>query len=151
MILWRTALQVFILVITVAWIYTPALNGEFLWDDTFLLSGWAVKSNSWGGLASIWFEPEGVDYFPITYTVLWLEWTAFGTNTFGYHLVNVLLHLSSCFLLLDIAQSFKTPWSMAVCVNLWNPSSVCRKCCMDFRNQKHALVTVFPVNLFVLD
>lgn len=107
MILWRTALQVFILVITVAWIYTPALNGEFLWDDTFLLSGWAVKSNSWGGLASIWFEPEGVDYFPITYTVLWLEWTAFGTNTFGYHLVNVLLHLSSCFLLWILLNRLK--------------------------------------------
>ncbi len=107
MILCRTALQVFILVITVAWIYTPALNGEFLWDDTFLLSGWAVQSKSWGGLASIWFEPEGVDYFPITYTVLWLEWTAFGTNTFGYHLVNVLLHLSSCFLLWILLNRLK--------------------------------------------
>ncbi len=107
--LYRTALQVAILAVFVIWIYLPTLNGAFIWDDIFLITNWAVQSESLGGLASIWIEPEGIDYFPITYTALWMQWIAFGNNTFGYHVVNVLLHLSSCFLLWILLTRLKLP------------------------------------------
>jgi len=103
-------LRALVLASTVFWIYAPVLDGEFLWDDSLLITNnWAVQSESLGGLASIWLEPEGVDYFPITYTALWMEWIAFKNNTFGYHLVNVILHITSCFLLWILLKNLKVP------------------------------------------
>ncbi len=108
--LYWIGLRALVLASMVFWIYASVLDGEFLWDDSLLITkNWAVQSESLGGLASIWLEPEGVDYFPITYTALWMEWIAFKNNTFGYHLVNVLLHISSCFLLWILLKNLKVP------------------------------------------
>ena len=96
----NSLLKATVLVLAVAWIYTPVSHGEFLWDDHILVTdNWMVQSGSLGGLAAIWVEPDGPDYFPLTYTALWLQWQAFGENPNGYHLVNVALHAISGLLL----------------------------------------------------
>ena len=93
-------LRSLVLTCAILWIYTPVLNGEFLWDDISLITNnWMIQAGSLDSLAAIWVEPDGADYFPLTYSVLWLEWITFGSDPFGYHLINVLFHLSSCFLI----------------------------------------------------
>lgn len=72
--------------------YGPALRGEFLWDDELdILKNTALRDAA--GLWRIWFHPVGLyDYYPIKYTVQWLQWHLFGLNPLGYHVTNVALH-----------------------------------------------------------
>ncbi len=80
-------------------VYWPALRGEFIWDDRMnIVENEAVRSP--GGLTAIWTEPGGQpQYFPLTYSLFWMEHRLFGLATAGYHVVNVLLHACSAFLL----------------------------------------------------
>jgi tetratricopeptide (TPR) repeat protein len=71
--------------------YAPVWRAGFIWDDDVLLTGNpAVQAPD--GLRTIWRGAQSPDYFPMTSTVLWLEWRLWGANPLGYHLVNVLLH-----------------------------------------------------------
>jgi len=73
-------------------VYTPALQGGFLWDDDICISD-NVCLRTWQGLWQIWFEPGATEqYYPLTFTVWWLEYHLWGLNPLGYHLVNVVLH-----------------------------------------------------------
>lgn len=103
-------LKAAVLVLATAWIYSPVYHGEFLWDDSVLVTdNWMVQSGSLGGLAAIWVEPDGPDYFPLTYTALWLAWMAFGEDPTGYHLVNIALHAISGLLLWRLLTQLQLP------------------------------------------
>lgn len=72
-------------------VYQPAWNAGYLWDDNVMLTeNRFVQATD--GLREIWFSTEQPDYFPMTSTMLWLEWRLWGANPTGYHLVNILLH-----------------------------------------------------------
>ena len=49
-----------------------AFNGDWIWDDTTL-----VKDNetlrSLPGLGRIWFAAPSTDYWPLTWTLLWIS------------------------------------------------------------------------------
>ena len=110
-------LKAAVLLLAVAWVYSPVYHSEFLWDDHILITdNWMVQSGSLGGLAAIWVEPDGPDYFPLTYTALWLQWQAFGEDPTGYHLVNIALHTISGLLLWWLLAYLKLPgaWLAAV-------------------------------------
>jgi Tfp pilus assembly protein PilF len=92
-------------------VYSPAIRGGWLWDDQiYVVQNLALRSA--GGLKSIWLAPSGLNYFPITFTVQWLQWHLWGDSTLGYHLTNVGLHLTSCFLLWHILRRLgaRMPW-----------------------------------------
>ena len=80
------------------WIYAPALNGSWVWDDTLLISQNATVHDP-AGFWKIWFAPSQVDYFPLFTTVDWAMWQIFGDHPLPFHLLNVVLHLGSGFLL----------------------------------------------------
>jgi tetratricopeptide (TPR) repeat protein len=45
------------------------------------------------GLWKIWFDPAASpQYYPLAFSVLWIEWQAWGAGALGYHLLNVALH-----------------------------------------------------------
>lgn len=109
---WRVVLQAAVLVLAAAWIYSPVYHGEFLWDDhTLITDNWMVQSGSLGGLAAIWTEPDGPDYFPLTYTALWLQWKVFGNSPTGYHITTIALHALSGLLLWALLAQLKLPGS----------------------------------------
>lgn len=72
--------------------YLPALDNGFVWDDDdYVTANPTLRSAD--GLRRIWLEPGAVpQYYPLTFTTLWLDYQIGGLNPFGYHLVNVLLH-----------------------------------------------------------
>lgn len=88
--------------------YAPALHGQFLWDDPLLIRDNPLLRNV-RGLWAIWFTTKPVDYFPLTYSCLWLQWHLWGDSTIEYHLVNLLLHFASCLLLWGILIRLKLP------------------------------------------
>ena len=105
---WKGCLPALLLLVGVLAVYWPALWGGFIWDDdTFLLENPIIKSPE--GLHQFWFSAAAPDYFPMTSTTLWLEWRLWGTNAFGYHLVNVLLHAVSAVLLWHMLLRLNIP------------------------------------------
>jgi protein O-mannosyl-transferase len=78
--------------------YLPALGAGFVWDDNDYVTANATL-RSLGGLARIWLQPGAVpQYYPLTFTTLWLDFQIGGLEPFGYHLVNVLLHAANAIL-----------------------------------------------------
>jgi tetratricopeptide (TPR) repeat protein len=91
---WRLAAGTAIIFLLVLAAYTPALRGQFIWDDTLLVDkNPLVKGDL--SLRSIWFHTD----FPLTNVVFWTQWLVWGKNPAGYHAVNVFLHAISAVLL----------------------------------------------------
>ena len=92
-----------IVAVTLA-VYIPAVNAGFFSDDEWLLhDSPAIKADD--GLLCFWFPwvraPEGYkvpDYWPLTWTSLWVEWRMWGMNPAGYHVTNILLHAAAALL-----------------------------------------------------
>ncbi len=62
-----------------------------LWDDEAHITRADLQGAP--GLRRIWFEVGATQqYYPLTHSVFWLEHRLWGSQTTGYHLVNVVLH-----------------------------------------------------------
>jgi hypothetical protein len=96
---WDVVLKIGVIAAVIFWIYAPALDGGWLWDDDFLIQNNPAVVNPmalWG----IWFEPGTlIDYYPLTVSLEWLEWQLWPGSTLAYHLTSVFLHLTSALLL----------------------------------------------------
>jgi tetratricopeptide (TPR) repeat protein len=92
------SLRVAAVVLSCAWIYSPAIRGGWIWDDLEEVAANPALRSA-GGLSSIWLARSGPDYFPLKSTFQWVEWHLWGDATLGYHLANVALHVLSALLL----------------------------------------------------
>jgi protein O-mannosyl-transferase len=91
-------LQATLIVAGGLWVFWPALQGDWLWDDDTLVTG-NFQLNSWWGLEQIWFAAPVTDYWPLSWTALWIEWNLWGDYPLGFHLCSLALHLCSGFLI----------------------------------------------------
>jgi protein O-mannosyl-transferase len=97
-----------ILVIAVALTYAPAWRAGFIWDDAQHVTRPDLRS--WAGLGHIWFHPGATQqYYPLIHSSFWVEHRLWGDEPFGYHLVNILLHAFSAYLLLRILRQLEVP------------------------------------------
>lgn len=88
--------------------YLPAIRAGFVWDDTAMLTTNLFVQLP-AGLYYIWASTALPDYFPLTYTSLWLEWRLWGNHPLGYHLSNVLLHVGSALVLWRVLLVLRIP------------------------------------------
>jgi len=93
----KILLQALLIIAAGLWVFWPALHGDWLWDDDLLVTN-NLPLRSWLGLWDIWFAAPTTDYWPLSWTVLWIEWHFWGNHPLGYHLLNLALHLGSGFL-----------------------------------------------------
>ncbi len=99
-----------LLVVAVFLVYLPAWQGGFLWDDdNHLLNNPVLKP---GGLAKAWVPGSYLNYWPVTYSVYWLEFTIWGLEPLGFHLVNIAVHALSALLLWRILVQLRVPGAM---------------------------------------
>ncbi len=92
---WRQLVAPALLFCLAVVVYLPAVDGAFLWDDaTSILNNPLLRRP--GGLWGIWSGvgniPMESHYWPMTYTVLWLQFQLWGTAPLGYHAVNLVLN-----------------------------------------------------------
>jgi Flp pilus assembly protein TadD len=85
----------------------PAWHGQPIWDDANHLT--PPKLESWDGLKQMWIPGVTSQYYPFVYTAFWLQNRIWGGTPLGYHLVNILLHAGSAFLLLKILKLLNIP------------------------------------------
>jgi protein O-mannosyl-transferase len=88
--------------------YLPAYRSGFVWDDKTLLTE-NPRVQAADGVMRIWRGTEDPDYFPLTYSSLWLEWRLWGMNPAGYHATNVLLHALAAVLLWRLLLRLRVP------------------------------------------
>jgi tetratricopeptide (TPR) repeat protein len=105
----RVAIEAVVLVLVGFWVYWPSLHGAWLWDDELLVTRNALL-HSPAGLATIWLGASGTDYWPLTSTLLWIEWHLFGTATMGYHVISLALHLAGGLLVWRLLQRLGLRW-----------------------------------------
>ncbi len=93
-----TCVRIALIALAGYWVFSPALHGDWLWNDkSFLAENGPVRGSA--GLWRTWLAPQGPDYCPLKTTVQWIQWRLWGMDPFGYHLTNVGLHLASALLL----------------------------------------------------
>jgi tetratricopeptide (TPR) repeat protein len=84
-------------------VYYPALHGGRVWDDDAHIT--PPQLQSWSGLWRIWFELGATQqYYPLLHSAFWIEHWMWGDSVFGYHLVNLILHGISAFLVIAIMR-----------------------------------------------
>src|SRR5438132_11363268 len=88
--------------------YQPAWHGTPLMDDERHLI--TTSSSSAGSLIKLWIAPNRTQqYHPLVDTVFWIEKHIWGDVMFGYHVVNILLHVGCALLLWKILRELKVP------------------------------------------
>lgn len=93
--------------------FWPVYSAGFIWDDNVMLTDTPLMR---GPFSALWTGASGVDYFPATYSSLWIEWHLWGLDPVGYHVTNVLLHAISCLVLwrIFVRLKFPAPWLAAL-------------------------------------
>jgi tetratricopeptide (TPR) repeat protein len=108
---WKLVLpRAFLLVMAGFWVFLPALGGDWLWDDTTLITE-NYNLRTVPGLEKIWSAAPMTDYWPLTWTLLWIEWHLWKNLTFGYHVCSLALHLLSGFLVWQLFARLGLRWA----------------------------------------
>jgi tetratricopeptide (TPR) repeat protein len=90
-------------------IYRPAWNGGFLWDDDdYIIKNDLLTASD--GLRRIWFSLDSPSqYFPLVYTTFRIEHALWDLNPSGYHWVNLLLHVANALLVWQVLARLNVP------------------------------------------
>ena len=96
--------------------YVPAFQAGWVWDDdSYVTANPTLRSAD--GLRRIWLEPGAVaQYYPLTFTTLWLEYQLHGLAPEGYHATNVALHAANAVLVGLVLEAAVVPaaWPAAL-------------------------------------
>ncbi len=104
---WKSLLPRALLIVAAGfWVFSPAFHGDWLMDDANYITGNPLLRDA-AGLWKIWFEPESfIEYYPLNASVEWIEWNLFGDDPFGYHLLNIVLHVVNALLIWRLLAKF---------------------------------------------
>lgn len=106
---WLLAAGVGLIVLMTLAAYSPAMHGEFLWDDDANVTN-NMTLRSLHGLSEIWLNPRAnQQYYPLTHTSFWIQYQLWELRPFGYHVVNVLLHALAAILLWFALRRLSVP------------------------------------------
>jgi tetratricopeptide (TPR) repeat protein len=94
---WRNLVFGLVLVAAVVLCFSPALPGDFLWDDDLHITANPTIVGPLG-LKEIW-TTAAANYFPLVLTNFWVQHALWGLNPFGYHVVTLLFHALAAVLL----------------------------------------------------
>ena len=104
----ETGLKALTILLGTFLVYIPALQFGFNWDDgAFLTDNPLIHARD--GLRRFWFTTEAPDYFPLTSSMLWVEWRLWGPNPASFHAVNILLHAISSTLIWLVLRALRMP------------------------------------------
>ena len=106
---WRrdSLFALFLLIVTFI-AYQPVWHAGFVWSDENMEIA-PYDLHSLHGLYQIWFCNQSGQYYPLTYSMFWLESQFWGQNAMGYHLVNIFFHALVAILLWLVLRRLSVP------------------------------------------
>lgn len=96
--------------------YVPAMRAGYVrFDDTdYIEQNHMLRTAP--GLAQIWTSPlaypPGLPHYPVTFSIHWLEFRAWGNSATGYHVVNIGLHAINGVLVWLVLRSLAVPGAL---------------------------------------
>lgn len=89
--------------------YWPSVHNGYVWDDDdYVTDEPAVTSPD--GFWRVWVPTETVQYYPLVFTLFWLQARLWGVDEpGGFHVVNVLLHAMTAILLWRLLVRIEVP------------------------------------------
>jgi len=100
---YRTHAIVLLLAAAIFAVYSNILNAPFVLDDRMYI----VENGEIRGLSGLW-PPAGTRY--VAYLTFALNYSMGGLDPFGYHLVNIVIHIFNSILVYSlVALTFRTP------------------------------------------
>ncbi|MFM8640440.1 MAG: O-GlcNAc transferase, partial [Planctomycetota bacterium] len=101
-------LAVLVLAAAVVVAYWPALHAGWIWDDdSYVLENPVVRVP--GELWRAWVPGATPQWYPLVFLSFGAQHAVHGVDPFGYHLVNVLLHLGSALMLWRLLAALRLP------------------------------------------
>jgi tetratricopeptide (TPR) repeat protein len=108
---WRGWLGFAALAAATAVAYGPALDAGWIWDDdSYVLENPAVQRPD--GILHAWVPGATPQWYPMVFVSFWAQHALHGLEPFGYHLVNVLLHLASGLLAWRLLAALRVPGAL---------------------------------------
>ena len=105
----RAFIFALVLAAVTIFVYRPAWNGGFLWDDDVYITNNELLTAP-DGLKRIWFSLDSPSqYFPLVYTTFRVEHALWGLNPTGYHWINLVLHVANALLVWAVLARLKVP------------------------------------------
>lgn len=111
----RTWLRAVLLGVLVGAAYSPALRGTYLWDDNAHVPD-QTELYTLRGLRNIWTSPGYVQqYYPLTFTTVWLSHHLWRGSPVGYHGLTLLFHIANAVLIALLLRQLgiPAPWLAA--------------------------------------
>jgi protein O-mannosyl-transferase len=99
---------IFLIIITII-IYYPGLQGDFIdFDDlVYVKNNYLIHNQTFDTVTEIFSRPFLGTYWPLTLLSYQLDSIFFGNNPFGYHALNLCLHILNGVLLIYLLKIFK--------------------------------------------
>jgi tetratricopeptide (TPR) repeat protein len=121
--------------------YAPVIHGTFIWDDDAHVTRPDLQSLQ--GLWRIWFAFGSTQqYYPLLHSAFWVEQRLWGADAVAYHVLNILLHAVSAWLLFLILRRLRVPGAaLAAAIFALHPVQV--ESVAWISEQKNTLSTVF--------
>jgi protein O-mannosyl-transferase len=93
----------------------PSLSNELLWDDAIFITEHPLLPDLKHGLSRIWGGEYLGDYYPVSHTMLWLEYRMWGPSILGFRLGNLLWHAAGAVVLWGALHAWRMPaaWLVA--------------------------------------
>ena len=88
--------------------YWPSLGGGFIWDDDAHIVD-DPQLRDLGGLVRIWLPGNTPQFYPLTFSLFWLEYQLWGAAPLGYDLVNLALHALNALLVWRLGRELGVP------------------------------------------
>ena len=95
-------------------IYFTSLNYGFIWDDyTYIVNNDILAQSE--GLGKIWTSHITADFWPLSYSLFWLQKQLYVNDTFWFHFVNLFLFAISGVLVFCLLKKlrFKSAFLLA--------------------------------------
>ena len=105
----RIAAGALLIIFLVLLAYGSVLRAGFIWDDPeYVINNQTLRT--FEGLKLIWTRPGSTpQFYPLVFTTFWIEYHLWELRPFGFHLVNILIHILSSLLLWRLLSRLALP------------------------------------------
>jgi len=172
---WRSyAAKAALIFFAAMFVYIPAMQSKWIWDDNLLITDYALMQHK-DGLWVFWFPWMGQwfpslekylpwiatckrfgdtvpDYYPITWSTLWLEWKIWGNYPQAFHVTNCLMHALAAVLVWRVLVKLSIPGAfLAGLIFAVHPVNVCSVAWVSERKNVLSIIFFLLTLLFYFD